>query len=99
MIHEPSGDAVFQERHDQLDCTGRAISGVWHIDRIEDAEEIGLFAVGRRHEKIQLVDVEYVMLAGDIANRPFLDIADLGDGVVAIGGPLLAINVKRIAVV
>jgi hypothetical protein len=44
------------------------------------------------------MNVEDVVLAGDVADRPFLDVADLRHRVIPIRRPLLAVDEERVAV-
>jgi hypothetical protein len=72
VLDEPVGDAVLEERHHQPDLASPPVSGMRDIDAVHHLADVPCFVVAVDDEKVCLVDVENVVLAADVAHRPFL---------------------------
>ena len=96
--YRSAGDAILEERHDQLHFTGPAVSGERNVDGVHHLADVDPFTVAFGDEKVRLMNVEHVMFPGDVPHRPLLDIANLRHRVVPVGGPLLAVDEERVAV-
>ena len=98
VVDEAAGDAILQERHDELDLARLTIPGIRHVDRVHHPPDIVLLTVGLDYEEVSLVDVEHMVLSSDVAHRPLLDVTHLRHRVVTIGRPLFSVEIERIAI-